>query len=34
MQEMDAVVCLNNMLREIRYIKLKSNVESINQKLK
>ncbi len=34
MQGMDAVICLNNMLNEIDYIKLKSRMERINQKLK
>ena len=34
MKEEDVVVCLNNMLKEISYIKLKSKVENINEKLK
>lgn len=34
MREMDAVVCLNHLLSEIDYIKLKSRIERINQKLK
>lgn len=34
MKEIDAVMCLNNMLNEIIYIKLKSNVENMNKKLK
>lgn len=34
MKEEDVVVCLNNMLKEINYIKLKSKVENINQKLR
>ncbi len=34
MKDIDAVVCLNNMIREINFIKLKNNIEHINQKFK